>query len=166
MKTLQLSINANFLRHVLTAIVMCLGIIFPSCGHDDEPNNPYEEETPNYSDTDNTGSGSSGGSSSGGSGGTSYEKPDIGFYDFTATKTSLKVQYQIYNKDEAKVTSAKIYYRTSSNPSTSKTATIAGRIITANISGLKAGTTYYVKCTATGKGGSTTTSVTKCITNY
>lgn len=29
------------------------------------------------------------------------------FYDFTATKTSLKVQYQIYNKDEAKVTSAK-----------------------------------------------------------
>jgi hypothetical protein len=143
---------------------MCLGILFPSCGHDDEPNNPYEEDTPTYPDSDNTGS--SGGSSSGGSSGSSYEKPDIGFYDFTATKTSLKVQYQIYNKDEAKVSSAKIYYGTSSNPSTSKTATVSGRIITANISGLKAGTTYYVKCTATGKGGSSTTSVTKCITNY
>ena len=30
----------------------------------------------------------------------------------------------------------------------------------------KAGTTYYVKCVATGKGGTTTTTTTKCITNY
>lgn len=97
---------------------------------------------------------------------TTYEKPEIGFYDFTATKTSLKVQYKIYNKDEAKVTSAKIYYGTSSNPSSSKTATVSGVLITANISGLKAGTSYYVKCTATGKGGTTTTSVVKCITEY
>ncbi|MBE6305937.1 MAG: fibronectin type III domain-containing protein [Bacteroidales bacterium] len=105
--------------------------------------------------------------SGGGIGGSdSYEKPDVGFYDFTATKTSLKVQYKIYNKDEAGVTSAKIYYGTSGNPSSSKTATISGSLITANISGLKAGTTYYVKCVATGKGGTTTTSVTKCITNY
>lgn len=106
--------------------------------------------------------------SGGNSGGetTTYEKPDIGFYDFTATKTSLKVQYKIYNKDEANVTSAKIYYGTSSNPSSSKTATVSGVLITANITGLKAGTTYYVKCVATGKGGTTTTSVAKCITNY
>lgn len=94
------------------------------------------------------------------------EKPDIGFYDFTATKTSLKVQYKIYNKDEAGVTSAKIYYGTSSNPTSSKTATVNGVLITANISGLKSGTTYYVKCVATGKGGTTTTTTTKCITNY
>lgn len=38
--------------------------------------------------------------------------------------------------------------------------------ITANISGLKKGTTYYVKCVATGKGGTTTTGTTKVITNY
>lgn len=101
-----------------------------------------------------------------GSGSDSYEKPDVGFYDFTATKTSLKVQYKIYNKDEADVTSAKIYYGTSSHLSSSKTATISGTLITATISGLKAGTTYYVKCVATGKGGTTTTSVTKCITTY
>lgn len=112
---------------------------------------------PNYNDSDNnTGNGSS----------TSYEKPDIGFYDFTATKTSLKVQYKIYNKDEAKVTSAKIYYGTTSNPSMSKNASVSGVLITANISGLKAGTTYYVKCVATGKGGTNTTTTTKCITDY
>lgn len=106
--------------------------------------------------------------SEGGTGGgsTTYEKPDVGFYDFTATKTSLKVQYKIYNNDKADVTSAKIYYGTSSNPSSSKTATISGTLITANISGLKAGTEYYVKCVATGKGGTTTTTTTKCITNY
>lgn len=97
---------------------------------------------------------------------TTYEKPELGFYDFSATKTSLKVRYQIFNQDQAKVTSAKIYYGTNSNPSSSKTATVSGVIITANISGLKAGTTYYVKCSATGKGGTTTTSTVKCITNY
>ncbi len=111
---------------------------------------------------------SSGGSTSGGStgGSTSYEKPDIGFSDFTAYQTKLKVVYKIYNKDEAKVTSAKVYYGTSSNPTKSVTATVAGVLITANISGLKKGTTYYVKCVATGKGGTTTTGTTKVITNY
>ena len=39
-------------------------------------------------------------------------------------------------------------------------------MIAVNILGLKAGTTYYVKCVATGKGGTTTTSVTECVTNY
>lgn len=99
-------------------------------------------------------------------GSSSYEKPDIGFYDFTATKTSLTVQYKIYNSTEAGVTSAKIYYGTSSNPSKSKTATVSGTLITVKIAGLKSGTTYYVKCVAIGKGGTTTTSTTKCITNY
>ena len=50
--------------------------------------------------------GSTGGGSTGGS--TSYEKPDIGFSDFTAYQTKLKVVYKIYNKDKAKVTSAKV----------------------------------------------------------
>lgn len=96
----------------------------------------------------------------------SYEKPDVGFYDFTATKSSLKVQYKIYNRTEADVSSAKIYYGTNSNPTAYKTATVSGTLITANITGLKSGTTYYVKCVATGKGGTTTTSTTKCITNF
>ena len=94
------------------------------------------------------------------------KKPDIGFNDFTAYQTKLKVVYKIYNKDAAKVTSAKVYYGTSSNPTKSVTATVAGVLITANISGLKKGTTYYVKCVATGKGGTTTTGTTKVITNY
>ena len=34
--------------------------------------------------------------------GSSYEKPDISFYDFTAYQTKLKVVYKIYNKDEGK----------------------------------------------------------------
>ena len=99
-------------------------------------------------------------------GSTSYEKPDIAFNDFTAYQTKLKVVYKIYNKDKAKVTSAKVYYGTSSNPTKSVSATVSGVLITANISGLKKGTTYYVKCVATGKGGTTTTGTTKVITNY
>lgn len=99
-------------------------------------------------------------------GSTSYEKPDIAFSDFTAYQTKLKVVYKIYNKDKAKVTSAKVYYGTSSNPTKPVTATVSGVLITANISGLKKGTTYYVKCVVTGKGGTTTTGITKVITNY
>ena len=110
--------------------------------------------------------GNTGGGSAGGGGSTSYEKPDIGFSDFTAYQTKLKVVYKIYNKNEAKVTSAKVYYGTSSNPTKSVSASVAGVLITANISGLKKGTTYYVKCVATGKGGTTTTGTTKVITNY
>lgn len=113
---------------------------------------------------DNSNGGGIGGGSNGGS--TSYEKPDIAFDDFTAYQTKLKVVYKIYNKDKAKVTSAKVYYGTSSNPTKSVSASVAGVLITANISGLKKGTTYYVKCVATGKGGTTTTGTTKVITNY
>lgn len=119
----------------------------------------YDWDGDNGKEEDNSGGGSTGGS-------TSYEKPDIGFSDFTAYQTKLKIVYKIYNKDEAKVTSAKVYYGTSSNPTKSVTATVAGVLITANISGLKKGTTYYVKCVATGKGGTTTTGTTKVITNY
>lgn len=115
-------------------------------------------------DDGNSNGGYTGGGSTGGS--TSYEKPDIAFDDFTAYQTKLKVVYKIYNKNEAKVTSAKVYYGTSSNPTKYVSASVAGVLITANISGLKKGTTYYVKCVATGKGGTTTTGTTKVITNY
>lgn len=115
-------------------------------------------------DDGNSNGGDTGGGSTGGS--TSYEKPDIAFDDFTAYQTKLKVVYKIYNKNEAKVTSAKVYYGTSSNPTKYVSASVAGVLITANISGLKKGTTYYVKCVATGKGGTTTTGTTKVITNY
>lgn len=115
-------------------------------------------------DNGNSNGGDTGGGSNGGS--TSYEKPAIGFNDFTAYQTKLKVVYKIYNKNEAKVTSAKVYYGTSSKPTKSVSGSIAGALITANITGLKKGTTYYVKCVATGKGGTTTTETTKVITNY
>lgn len=114
--------------------------------------------------TGTSGSGGSSGSTGGGSS-SSYEKPDIGLQDYTCYKTKLKVVYKIYNKDEAKVTSAKIYYGTSS-PSKSVSASVSSATITGNISGLKAGTTYYIKCVATGKGGTTTSEVTKLVTSY
>ena len=101
------------------------------------------------------------GDSDSGNGSSSYEKPDIAFNDFTAYQTKLKVVYKIYNKDKAKVT-----YGTSSKPTRSVSCSIAVALITANITGLKKGTTYYVKCVATGKGGTTTTETTKVITNY
>lgn len=97
---------------------------------------------------------------------TDYEKPDIGFYDYTAGYTTLKVLYRIYNRDEAKVSSAKIYYGTTSNPTKIVSAIVSGSMITANISGLKSGTTYYVKCVATGRGGTTISETTRCMTSY
>lgn len=95
-----------------------------------------------------------------------FEKPEIGWDGFSATKTSLTVKYRIFNKEKANITSAHVYYGTTSNPSLSVTASISGVFITATISGLNKGTEYWVKCKATGSGGSTTTDVTKCITNY
>lgn len=117
--------------------------------------------------SNNGNSGNSSGSSSGGSSGgsTSYEKPDIALEDYTTYPTKIKVNYRIYNQDKAKVTSAKVYYGTSS-PSKSTSATVAGTLITTYISGLKKGTTYYVKCIATGKGGSTTSETTRIITDF
>lgn len=127
---------------------------------------PSNEPTHNFKpDSSGSSGGSTGGDSTGG-GSTSYEKPDVSFNDFTAYQTKLKVVYKIYNKDKAKVTSAKVYYGTSSNPTKSVSATVSGVLITANISGLTKGTTYYVKCVATGKGGTTTTGTTKVRTNY
>jgi len=97
---------------------------------------------------------------------TTYEKPDVSYHTNTSYQTKLKVVFKIWNNDKAKVSSAKVYYGTSSNPTSSVSASVAGVLITANISNLKKGTTYYVKCQATGKGGTTTTETVKLMTDY
>lgn len=124
----------------------------------------FDNSWNNNGSTGGNNSGGSGSSSSGG-GSTSYEKPDIALEDYTTYPTKIKVNYRIYNQDKAKVTSAKVYYGTSS-PSKSISTTVAGTLITTYISGLKKGTTYYVKCIATGKGGSTTSETTRIITDF
>ena len=96
--------------------------------------------------------------------GSTYEAPEIGFYDYTATKSSLKVQFKIYNASDTKVQSATVYYGKNS-ASSSVTATVSGSMITANIYGLSSGTVYRVKCRATGPGGSTTSDEVRCITS-
>lgn len=96
---------------------------------------------------------------------TAVEKPEIGLEDFSSTTSSITLKYRIYNQDVAKVSSAKGYYGTSS-PNTSVSATIAGSLITIRINSLKRGTYYYVKCSATGKGGTTTSETTKLSTLY
>lgn len=100
----------------------------------------------------------------GGGGNSSYELPDIGLMDYDAWSNSIKVVYKIYNKEESQVSSAKVYYGTSNNPTSSVTATISGVLITARITGLTSGTKYYVKCAATGPAGTTTTPTTGIIT--
>lgn len=125
-------------------------------------------QMPNSGNTGSGNSGDSGSSGSSGTGGgssTTYEKPEIGLEDYTCYTTSITVKYRIYNQDKAKVTSAKGYYGTSS-ASQSVSASVAGSLITIRITGLKKGTSYYVKCSATGKGGTTTSSSTKLITDY
>lgn len=101
---------------------------------------------------------SNSGTSGGGS--ASYEKPEIGIVDWTCTKTSITAKYRIYNQDNAKVTSAKGYYGTSS-ASNSVSASVAGSLITFTITGLKSGTEYKIKCSATGVGGTTTSEETR-----
>ena len=104
-----------------------------------------------------------GGNNNGNSSG--YETPEIGLEDYTCTTSSITVKYRIYNQSEAQVTSAKGYYGTSS-PTKSVSATVSGSLITMRFTSLSKGTTYYIKCTATGKGGSTTSETVKLMTNY
>lgn len=125
-------------------------------------NHVSEGNTDGSTDKPNGGGGNSEGSGSTGS----YEKPDIDYYDFTAYTNKMKVVYKIHNKDKTKVSSAKIYYGTSSNPTQYVTASVTGVLITATITGLKKGTKYYVRCSATGKGGTTKTGTTILGTIY
>ena len=93
-----------------------------------------------------------------------YEKPEIGLEDYTCTATSITAKFRIYNQSEAKVTSAKGYIGTSS-PSKAVSATVSGSLITIRFTSLIKGTTYYIKCSATGKGGTTTSETIKLVTN-
>lgn len=87
-----------------------------------------------------------------------YEKPDVEFYDYTQQgSSSVKVDFIIYNKEEAGVSTASIKYGKTASANTLATTNIIGNHVTATISGLKANTKYYVKCTVKGKGGSVTT---------
>ena len=105
------------------------------------------------------------GNNSGNNSDPAVEKPEIGLEDYSTTTSSITLKYRIYNQDVAKVTSAKGYYGTSS-PSKSVTATVAGSLITIRINSLQKGTNYYVKCSATGKSGTTMSEITKLSTLY
>lgn len=107
-----------------------------------------------------------GGGDSNGGGDFSYEAPRIGFEYFDATQTSVTVKFEILNKAQAQVSSAQVYYGRNSNPTTSVSTSITGSIISATITGLSKGTQYYVKCKATGPGGSGESDVVKVMTNY
>ncbi len=122
---------------------------------------PFELSGGNIEEDSNGNTGSGGSNDNSGD----YETPDIGFYDFTATTSSLKVEYKIYNKSETKITGARIYYGTTPNPSKYINATINGSYIYARITGLDKGTTYYVQCAVESPMGYVATDVTKCITN-
>ena len=102
------------------------------------------------------------GGTTGSGGGPSQEKPDVSFYDFTATKNSLTVSYYIYS---GTVNSASLSYGTAT-PNNKTSASVSGKYIKATITGLKPGTSYYVRCTINYPGGSYSTETTKCITNY
>lgn len=106
------------------------------------------------------------GNNSGGSSSSQYEAPEIGFYDFTATATSVTVEFYIYNKSDCgNIKSATVYYGKNS-ASTSCNATVTGNLVKAKISGLSKGTSYYVKCKVSSEGGTTTSETTRVSTLY
>ena len=101
----------------------------------------------------------SGGSSGGG--GSSTESLYFTNFNFTATQTSVTVKFYTNEKP----TSASIKYG-ENTPSTSASATITSHEISATIRGLKKGTKYYVKCTASNSSGSVTSDNYPVMTNY
>ena len=101
----------------------------------------------------------------GGSNSSQFEKPEIGLEDYTCSTSSITVKYRIYNQSEAQVTTATGYYGTSS-PSKSVSGSVSGSLITIRFTGLNKGTEYYIKCTAKGKGGSTTSETVRLSTYY
>ena len=119
----------------------------------------YTYSKTNYNGNQNDNNQGSGSSSS------QYEKPEIGLEDYTCSTSSITVKYRIYNQSEAQVTSATGYYGTSS-PSKSVTGSVSGSLITLRFTGLNKGTEYYIKCTAKGKGGSSTSETVRLSTYY
>lgn len=163
--------NIKTMKKFILIITFFFGIIgFVSCTEDNDLIRALGGQIPENSNgnsgNSNGNSGNSGGSGNSGNNGssTTYEKPDIGLEDYTCYRTSITLKYRIYNQNEAKVTSARGYYGTSS-PTSSVGATVAGSLITIHVSGLKAGTKYYFKCSATGPGGTSTSGTTGLMTD-
>lgn len=105
--------------------------------------------------------GSSG--SSGGTGGGSSSTESLYFTNFNYTATQTSVTVKFYTNERA--SSATIKYGEYS-ASSSTSATITNKEISATIRGLKRGTKYYVKCTARNSNGSVTSDEYPVMTNY
>lgn len=103
---------------------------------------------PNYS-----GSGYSGGGGGVSPGtGTDGYAPEVIDFDFTSTKSSIKVTF----KTDTRPTSASIYYGENNANKSVGGVNIIGNSVTATVSGLKSGTKYYFKCVVKNSYGSTT----------
>lgn len=96
----------------------------------------------------------------------SFEKPEVSYYDCDFGSNYIEVRYMILNKDKCgSLSNAQIYYGTSS-ASNSTNASISGVYITKRITGLKSNTKYKIKCSVTGSAGTTTTSEVTLGTSY
>lgn len=102
-----------------------------------------------------SGSGTSGGS------GSSTESLYFTNFNYTATQTSVTVKF--YTNERA--SSATIKYGEYS-ASSSASATITNKEVSATIRNLKKGTKYYVRCTARNSNGSVTSDDYPVMTNY
>lgn len=109
---------------------------------------------PNYTGSNE----GSGGNSEGGS-----SNASLYFTNFTYTATQTSVTVKFFTNERA--TSATIKYGEYSATS-SASATITNKQISASIKGLKKGTKYYVKCTARNSYGSVTSEDYPVMTNY
>lgn len=103
-----------------------------------------------------------GGSSSSGGGSSSDDAPNVTGFDFTATKTSIKVTFNVSSRP----TSASIYYGERSATKSAGTPTIIGTSVTTTVNGLKSGTKYYFKCTVKNSNGSSTSDNWPAMTLY
>lgn len=90
-------------------------------------------------------------------------KPDVWLMDYTAYTDKIKVIFR-FDSDE-KITSAKVYYGTSS-PSKSVNATVSGTSMTATVTGLKSGTKYVFQASATNSAGTGYSDITTLMTLY
>lgn len=101
------------------------------------------------------------GNNQGGGGSSTGERPYITSYNFKATKTSITVEFMCNERP----TSAIVKYGTSS-PTSTISSTISGKQVSATVSGLKAGTKYYFKCTVSNQYGSSSSDIVSAMTNY
>lgn len=104
---------------------------------------------------------SGGNSGGGGGGGSSDDAPYITGFNYTATKNSITVKFMASERP----TSASIKYGENS-ASKSASSTISAKQISATVTGLKAGTKYYFKCTVRNENGSSTSDEYPAMTNY